>query len=132
MVQANLIHEDVVEEIYVAKLEVPSNFGEIGAVIVENFNQKEMFIKEVDLDGLTSGSLTIPCNSWVQPKTVDPTQRVFFTNKVVFNPFSFSFFFFFFCYLPNSNKKILFDVFHFWCGGYSHTCHRKLLPDLYP
>ncbi|KGN54488.2 linoleate 13S-lipoxygenase 2-1, chloroplastic [Cucumis sativus] len=81
MVQANLIHESVVEEIYEAKLEVPSNFGEIGAVIVGNYNQNEMYIKEVDLSGLTSGSLTIPCNSWVQPKTVDPTQRVFFTNK---------------------------------------------------
>ncbi|CAK9314162.1 unnamed protein product, partial [Citrullus colocynthis] len=81
-VQAKLISEDVMEEIYEASLEVPSDFGEIGAVIVENHNENEMFVKEVDLRGLTSGPLTISCNSWVQPKTLVPTQRrVFFTDK---------------------------------------------------
>ncbi|KAA0041375.1 hypothetical protein IC582_009828 [Cucumis melo] len=81
-VQAKLISEDEVEEIYEASLEVRSDFGEIGAVIVEHHNEKEMFIKEVHLNGLTSGPLNISCNSWVQPKTLVPTQkRVFFTNK---------------------------------------------------
>lgn len=88
IVQAKLISEDAIEEIYEGSLEVPSDFGEIGAVIVENHNENEMFVKEVDLRGLTSGPLTISCNSWVQPKTLVPTQRrVFFTDKVMLNPF---------------------------------------------
>ena len=76
------------EEIYEASLEISLNFGEIGAVIVENHNEKEMYIKEVNLNGLASGPLTVSCKSWVQPQTLVPTQkRVFFTNKVMLNPF---------------------------------------------
>ncbi|XP_022958148.1 linoleate 13S-lipoxygenase 2-1, chloroplastic-like [Cucurbita moschata] len=81
-VQAKLISEDVLEEIYEASLEVPADFGDIGAVIVENHNEKEKFVKEVELNGLASGPLIVTCNSWVQPKTLVPTQnRVFFTDK---------------------------------------------------
>ncbi|XP_022153765.1 linoleate 13S-lipoxygenase 2-1, chloroplastic-like [Momordica charantia] len=81
-VEAKLASEDLVEEIYEASFEVGPDFGEIGAVIVENPNEKEMYIKEVDLTGLASGPSTITCNSWVQPPTVLPkVQRVFFTSK---------------------------------------------------
>ncbi|XP_022148710.1 linoleate 13S-lipoxygenase 2-1, chloroplastic-like [Momordica charantia] len=81
-VEARLSSEDPKEEIYEASFEVGPDFGEIGAVIVENPNEKEMYIKEVDLTGLASGPSTITCNSWVQPPTVLPkVQRVFFTSK---------------------------------------------------
>lgn len=93
------------EEIYEASLEVRSDFGEIGAVIVEHHNEKEMFIKEVHLNGLTSGPLNISCNSWVQPKTLVPTQkRVFFTNKVMLNPF---------LNRSNFNSMIVLNLFYF-------------------
>lgn len=82
--EARLSSENKVEEIYEGSFEFPLDFGEIGAVIVENHNDKEMFVKEVDFSGLAvSGSHTITCNSWIQPKNLIPDQRrVFFTNKV--------------------------------------------------
>ena len=112
-VQAKLISEDVLEEIYEASLEVPADFGDIGAVIVENHNEKEMFVKEVELNGLASGPLIVTCNSWVQPKTLVPTQnRVFFTDKV--------------CH-PLSTHLTHFPhhLTQFTFSGHSHTCHRR-------
>ncbi|KAL2937414.1 Linoleate 13S-lipoxygenase 2-1 chloroplastic, partial [Bienertia sinuspersici] len=72
--------EDGLEK-YEADLVIPSDFGEVGAILVENELHKEMHLIDILLNGLPFGSLQFPCNSWVQPKSVDPEKRVFFTTK---------------------------------------------------
>ncbi|KAA8528121.1 hypothetical protein F0562_035010 [Nyssa sinensis] len=62
---------------YEADFKVPEDFGEIGAVLVENEHHKEMYLKQISLDGGFGGHVGVSCNSWVQPKQ----KRAFFTNK---------------------------------------------------
>ncbi|KAJ0083832.1 hypothetical protein Patl1_29828 [Pistacia atlantica] len=70
------------EATYEAEFKIPTDFGEVGAVFVENDHHKEMFLKDIVLDGFDTSKVKIICGSWVQPKT-DKTQkkRVFFTAK---------------------------------------------------
>ncbi|KAK3199076.1 hypothetical protein Dsin_022491 [Dipteronia sinensis] len=67
---------------YEAEFEVSEDFGEVGAILVENEHHKEMFLTDVVLDGFPNGPITISCNSWVQSKHDNKPKRVFFTNKV--------------------------------------------------
>lgn len=67
---------------YEAELEVGNDFGEIGALVVENEHHKEVFLKDVVLQGFESGPLRFSCNSWVHSKYDNPVNRVFFPNKV--------------------------------------------------
>lgn len=67
---------------YEAKFEVPNDFGEIGAVLVENEHHKEMFLETIHLDGFPEGPINFHCASWVHSKFDNPTNRVFFSNKV--------------------------------------------------
>uniref|UniRef100_A0A5B6ZBM1 Lipoxygenase n=1 Tax=Davidia involucrata TaxID=16924 RepID=A0A5B6ZBM1_DAVIN len=69
------IDKDVVS--YEADFKVSDDFGEIGAVLVENEHHKEMYLKEILLNGFLNGPVGVTCNSWVQPKH----KRAFFTNK---------------------------------------------------
>lgn len=70
---------------YVAKIEVEDNFGEIGAVIVEiPENLDEKYIETVSLSFSPSRSTIFSCNSWVQPKNLIPDPRIFFSTKVNF------------------------------------------------
>ncbi|XP_007014892.2 PREDICTED: linoleate 13S-lipoxygenase 2-1, chloroplastic [Theobroma cacao] len=66
---------------YEAKIEVPADFGEIGAVVVENEHHKEMFVQDIVLDGLKNGPVNVNCVSWVHSKYDNPQKRVFFTDK---------------------------------------------------
>ncbi|TXG73179.1 hypothetical protein EZV62_001758 [Acer yangbiense] len=66
---------------YQAEFEVPVDFGEVGAILVENEHHREMFLKDVVLDGFPNGPITISCDSWVQSKQDNKPKRVFFTNK---------------------------------------------------
>uniref|UniRef100_A0A0A0KX68 Lipoxygenase n=1 Tax=Cucumis sativus TaxID=3659 RepID=A0A0A0KX68_CUCSA len=69
---------------YVAKIQVPKGFGEIGAVIVElKDDSSEKFIDTVIVANPTShNTITFSCTSWVQPKSLIPDQRrVFFSTK---------------------------------------------------
>lgn len=66
---------------YEADLSVPSEFGEVGAVLVENEHHKEMYLADILLDGLPFGLVQFNCNSWVHAKFDNPEKRVFFTNK---------------------------------------------------
>ncbi|XP_028780041.1 linoleate 13S-lipoxygenase 2-1, chloroplastic [Neltuma alba] len=66
---------------YEAELQVGSEFGEIGAVLVENEHHKEVFVKDIVLHGFEGGPLRFSCNSWVHSKHDDPVKRVFFPNK---------------------------------------------------
>ncbi|XP_057482892.1 linoleate 13S-lipoxygenase 2-1, chloroplastic-like isoform X2 [Actinidia eriantha] len=60
---------------------VPKDFGEIGAILVENEHHKEMYLNNITLDGLQDGTLIVNCNSWVASKSDNPEKRVFFTDK---------------------------------------------------
>ncbi|KAK6937073.1 Lipoxygenase, C-terminal [Dillenia turbinata] len=66
---------------YAAEIVVPSDFGDIGAVLVENEHHKEMYLKDMVLNGMPGGPVTVICNSWVHSKFDIPEKRVFFTSK---------------------------------------------------
>ncbi|KMT14428.1 hypothetical protein BVRB_4g072060 [Beta vulgaris subsp. vulgaris] len=66
---------------YEAKLQVHENYGEVGAILVTNEHRKEMYIKDIVLEGLPQGVVKITCESWVHSKFDNPEKRVFFTNK---------------------------------------------------
>ncbi|KAI4381046.1 hypothetical protein MLD38_007163 [Melastoma candidum] len=66
---------------YECTLEVNGDFGEIGAVLMENEHHKEMFLEDITLEGLHNGPVTISCRSWVASKFDNPQKRVFFINK---------------------------------------------------
>ncbi|KAL8055426.1 hypothetical protein ABFX02_04G055000 [Erythranthe guttata] len=65
------------ETYYETTFEIPNEFGEIGAVLIENGHLKEMFMKKI----VFNGSIEITCNSWIHPKSNNPEKRVFFSNK---------------------------------------------------
>ncbi|KAL3718680.1 hypothetical protein ACJRO7_003751 [Eucalyptus globulus] len=73
------------EVTYECEFKVGDDFGEAGAIFVENEHHKEMYLKDIVLDGFAGGPLSITCNSWVHSKFDNPQKRVFFTDK---------------CYLP--------------------------------
>ncbi|KAJ8759949.1 hypothetical protein K2173_010805 [Erythroxylum novogranatense] len=66
---------------YEADFEVPTDFGEIGAIFVENEHRKEMFVEDIVLHGLPYGPVNITCHSWVHSKYDNHRKRVFFTSK---------------------------------------------------
>ncbi|XP_045814574.1 linoleate 13S-lipoxygenase 2-1, chloroplastic-like isoform X8 [Trifolium pratense] len=68
--------------LYEATFELPTNFGNVGAVLVENEHNKEIFLKNIVLDGFPDGPVHLNCQSWIQPKHDTHTKRVFFTNKM--------------------------------------------------
>lgn len=80
-VYASVAGVDLFNIRYEAEFEVPSSFGDIGAILVQHENQKEMYLKDVVLDGFLDGPMNITCDSWVQPLAIDAQKRVFFTNK---------------------------------------------------
>ncbi|KAK4727905.1 hypothetical protein R3W88_032822 [Solanum pinnatisectum] len=55
----------------------PEDFGDVGAILVEN-EHKEMYVKNIVIDGSPHGKINITCNSWVHTKF---EKRIFFTNK---------------------------------------------------
>ncbi|KAD2249707.1 hypothetical protein E3N88_41548 [Mikania micrantha] len=62
---------------YKCNFEVPEDFGEIGAVLVQNDYSKKMFFKTIVLNN----GVTFTCESWVHSKYDNPEKRIFFTNK---------------------------------------------------
>ncbi|KGN54489.2 linoleate 13S-lipoxygenase 2-1, chloroplastic [Cucumis sativus] len=69
------------EIIYEADFEIPPDFGPIGAIFVENEHHKEIFLKDVVIEGLPSGPLNFVCSSWINEKDYDDSRRIFFTTK---------------------------------------------------
>ncbi|CAK8566861.1 unnamed protein product [Lathyrus sativus] len=62
---------------------LPADFGNVGAVLVQNEHDKEIFLNNIVLDGFPNGPIHLSCQSWIQPNHSDsPTERVFFTNKM--------------------------------------------------
>ncbi|KAL9455290.1 hypothetical protein AB3S75_010660 [Citrus x aurantiifolia] len=80
-VYASIASVDLFNIRYEAEFEIPSSFGDIGAILVQHENQKEMYFKDVVLDGFLDGPMNITCDSWVQPLAINAQKRVFFTNK---------------------------------------------------
>ncbi|XP_058071083.1 linoleate 13S-lipoxygenase 2-1, chloroplastic-like [Magnolia sinica] len=66
---------------YEAQFKMPGSFGEVGAVLVLNKHEKEMFLEDIVITGFASGPITVTCKSWVQGKNDHLGQRIFFTNK---------------------------------------------------
>ncbi|XP_062083944.1 linoleate 13S-lipoxygenase 2-1, chloroplastic-like [Humulus lupulus] len=72
---------------YETTINVPINFGEVGAIIVESDFEREIYIKDITLSGLPSEprTLNFSCNSWVQSKrdVRNPAEhlRIFFSDK---------------------------------------------------
>ncbi|KAL2941043.1 Linoleate 13S-lipoxygenase 2-1 chloroplastic [Bienertia sinuspersici] len=66
---------------YVAKLQVDENFGQLGAILVTNVHHKEMYLKDIVLEGLPQGVIKVECKSWVHSVHDNPQKRIFFTNK---------------------------------------------------
>ncbi|KAK9072571.1 hypothetical protein SSX86_009006 [Deinandra increscens subsp. villosa] len=62
---------------YECNFDVPDDFGEIGAILVENEYSKKMFFKTIVFDN----GVTFTCESWVQSKLNVPGKRIFFTDK---------------------------------------------------
>ncbi|RVX12797.1 Linoleate 13S-lipoxygenase 2-1, chloroplastic [Vitis vinifera] len=69
------------EAIYESNFEIPGDFGEIGAVLVQNELRNEMYLKYIVLNGLPSGPIAFNCGSWVESKFDNPEKRIFFSNK---------------------------------------------------
>ncbi|PHU29513.1 Linoleate 13S-lipoxygenase 2-1, chloroplastic, partial [Capsicum chinense] len=69
------------DKIYEAEFVIPEDFGGVGAVLVENQHQKQMYVKNIVIDGFGHGKVDITCNSWVHSKFDNPDKRIFFTNK---------------------------------------------------
>ncbi|XP_020205956.1 linoleate 13S-lipoxygenase 2-1, chloroplastic [Cajanus cajan] len=68
---------------YEATFELPVAFGNVGAVLVQNEDHNEVFLKSIVLDGFPNGPVHFTCNSWIQPKSDDiHIKRIFFTNKL--------------------------------------------------
>uniref|UniRef100_M8CDG7 Lipoxygenase n=1 Tax=Aegilops tauschii TaxID=37682 RepID=M8CDG7_AEGTA len=70
---------------YEAGFNVPAGFGSVGAVLVTNEHDTEMFLKDVKLIGggnSDSEPHVIRCDSWLPPKSGDG-KRIFFANKVI-------------------------------------------------
>ncbi|XP_071700923.1 linoleate 13S-lipoxygenase 2-1, chloroplastic-like [Rutidosis leptorrhynchoides] len=72
---------DIRDVKYEAEFDVPEDFGEIGAILIENEHHKEMYVEKIELQGFSNGTITINPNSWVQSKFDNPEKRIFFTNK---------------------------------------------------
>ncbi|XP_021728916.1 linoleate 13S-lipoxygenase 2-1, chloroplastic-like [Chenopodium quinoa] len=66
---------------YESKLQVHENFGELGAILVTNEHRREMFAKDIVLEGLPQGVVKVDCESWVHSKYDNPEKRIFFANK---------------------------------------------------
>lgn len=62
------------------EFEIDSDFGLPGAITVTNKYDKEIFVEGFCIEGVVD----IVCNSWIQPEKIDPEERIFFSNKVIF------------------------------------------------
>nr|GEW85479.1 linoleate 13S-lipoxygenase 2-1, chloroplastic-like [Tanacetum cinerariifolium] len=59
------------------EFEVPDDFGEIGAVLVQNERHRDAYVKNIVLDEI----VTFTCDSWIHSKFDNPDKRIFFLNK---------------------------------------------------
>ncbi|KAI3706369.1 hypothetical protein L6452_24056 [Arctium lappa] len=67
---------------YECDFDVPNDFGDIGAVLVENNLSSGRFFKTIVLDN----NITFTCDSWVHSSDDNPDKRIFFTDKSYLPP----------------------------------------------
>ncbi|KAK1429094.1 hypothetical protein QVD17_11296 [Tagetes erecta] len=73
-----LLHDESKLYKYKFEFDVVDEFGDIGAILVENIRHKEAYIKDIVID---DGNVIFPCESWIHSKYDNPDKRIFFTNK---------------------------------------------------
>jgi hypothetical protein len=63
---------DAKEEVkYESSFDVPADFGEVGAILVENKPHKEMFLKDIILNGFPNGPVHVGgLSDYLNPKRV--------------------------------------------------------------
>ncbi|KAK4724445.1 hypothetical protein R3W88_027224 [Solanum pinnatisectum] len=66
---------------YEVEFVIPEDFGDVGAILIENQHRNQMYVKNIVIDGFVHGKVEITCNSWVHSKYDNPEKRIFFTNK---------------------------------------------------
>ncbi|XP_060967000.1 lipoxygenase 2, chloroplastic [Cannabis sativa] len=71
---------------YEAKVDIPKDFGDVGAVIIENDFEREIYMKTISLHYHSSDDkfVNFSCESWVQSKRDVPRDqqlRLFFSDK---------------------------------------------------
>lgn len=71
---------------YESNFNVPEDFGEVGAITIENEHHKEMFVESIVIDGVYGGPINVTCNSWIHSKFDNKEPRVFFVDKVSLCP----------------------------------------------
>ncbi|OAY44751.1 linoleate 13S-lipoxygenase 2-1, chloroplastic [Manihot esculenta] len=64
-----------------ANFKVAPDFGDVGAILLENEHHSEVFIQSVVLEGLPQGPVTLSCNSWAHSKYDNPKKRIFYADK---------------------------------------------------
>ncbi|KAG7559730.1 PLAT/LH2 domain superfamily [Arabidopsis thaliana x Arabidopsis arenosa] len=77
---AQRVWAEAPDEKYECEFEMPEDFGPVGAIKVQNQYHRQLFLQGMELE-LPGGSVTFTCESWVAPKNVDPTKRIFFSNQ---------------------------------------------------
>ncbi|KAL2470533.1 Lipoxygenase 2 [Abeliophyllum distichum] len=77
-------YEEVDNKIsYEFDLKIPNDFGEVGAIKVENLHHTKMFMENIVIDqkGLFGSPINITCNSWIHSNSDDKEPRIFFVDK---------------------------------------------------
>ncbi|KAL8204476.1 hypothetical protein R6Q57_010099 [Mikania cordata] len=59
------------------ELVIDADFGEPGAILVRNNDNKELYVETISVDGF----FHFACNSWIQPSHISKEQMIFFSNK---------------------------------------------------
>ncbi|CAI9264659.1 unnamed protein product [Lactuca saligna] len=75
---------------YTFEFNVDDDFGEIGAVLVENDYRNKIYIQKIEVD--KPKKVTFTCNSWVHSSYDNDQRRIFFADK---------------CYLPSKTPEAL-------------------------
>ncbi|XP_073063648.1 linoleate 13S-lipoxygenase 2-1, chloroplastic-like [Primulina eburnea] len=60
--------------------DIPQDFGEVGAILIENEHRTEMYLQKIVINGLPIGTVEVTCDSWIHPKFTNPEKRIFFTK----------------------------------------------------
>lgn len=70
-----------------------------GAFLIKNFHHSEFYLKTLTLENVPGhGNIHFDCNSWVYPAEKYKSDRVFFTNQVIFHIYTGHFYYMFTSY----------------------------------